>query len=52
MGSGFGGMVFALLTGEVLVRSSYKPILIAFGIMPFVSAAILLFVTTQPARSR
>jgi ACS family hexuronate transporter-like MFS transporter len=48
MGSGFGGMVFTLLTGEVLVRFSYTPIFFGFGIMPLVSAAILIFVTTRP----
>jgi ACS family hexuronate transporter-like MFS transporter len=41
MGSGFGGMVFALLTGAVVDRFSYKPVFVAFGIMPMVCAAIL-----------
>jgi MFS transporter, ACS family, hexuronate transporter len=46
MGSGFGGMVFTLLTGEVLVRFSYTPVFFGFGIMPLICVAILLFVTT------
>jgi ACS family hexuronate transporter-like MFS transporter len=49
MGSGFGGMLFTLLTGEVLVRFSYVPVFVGFGLMPLVSAAILVLLTT-PAR--
>lgn len=41
MGSGFGGMVFALLTGAVIDHFSYVPVFIGFGIMPLVCAAIL-----------
>jgi MFS transporter, ACS family, hexuronate transporter len=53
MGSGFGGMVFTLLTGEALVHFSYKPVFFGFGIMPLICMAILLSVTTRsPARVR
>jgi len=41
MGSGFGGMVFALLTGLMVDRFSYTPVFIGFGIMPLVCTAIL-----------
>ena len=41
MGSGFGGMVFTLLTGWVIDRFSYTPAFIGFGILPLVCAAIL-----------
>ena len=41
MGSGFGGMVFALLTGLVIDRFSYLPVFIGFGIMPLLCAGIL-----------
>jgi ACS family hexuronate transporter-like MFS transporter len=52
MGSGFGGMAFTLLTGEVLVRFSYKPVFFGFGLMPLICAAVLLLLTTRsPATS-
>jgi MFS transporter, ACS family, hexuronate transporter len=41
MGSGFGGMIFALLTGLLVDRFSYTPVFIGFGLMPLVCAAIL-----------
>jgi ACS family hexuronate transporter-like MFS transporter len=41
MGSGFGGMVFALLTGLVIDRFSYLPVFIGFGLMPLVCAGII-----------
>lgn len=41
MGPGFGGMVFALLTGAVIDHFSYVPVFIGFGIMPLACAAIL-----------
>ncbi len=41
MGSGFGGMLFALLTGWVVDHISYVPVFIGFGIMPLVSALII-----------
>jgi MFS transporter, ACS family, hexuronate transporter len=52
MGSGFGGMLFTLLTGEVLVRFSYVPVFFGFGLMPLICAVILVFVTStaRPAK--
>ncbi len=41
MGSGFGGMIFALLTGWVLDHFSYVPVFVGFGLLPLVSASIL-----------
>ena len=41
MGSGFGGMVFALLTGLVVDRFSFVPVFIGFGLMPLVCVGIL-----------
>jgi ACS family hexuronate transporter-like MFS transporter len=41
MGSGFGGMIFALLTGLVIDRFSFLPVFIGFGLMPLVCAGII-----------
>jgi ACS family hexuronate transporter-like MFS transporter len=41
LGSGFGGMVFALTTGWVIDHYSYVPVFFGFGLMPLVCAAIL-----------
>lgn len=45
MGSGFGGMIFALITGAVVDHFSYAPVFIGFGIMPLICAAILWTLT-------
>jgi MFS transporter, ACS family, hexuronate transporter len=41
MGSGFGGMLFTLITGWVVDHYSYTPVFIGFGIMPLLCAGIL-----------
>ena len=41
MGSGFGGMIFALLTGLVIDHFSFVPVFIGFGIMPLLCAGII-----------
>jgi len=41
MGSGFGGMIFALLTGLVIDHFSFVPVFVGFGIMPLVCAGII-----------
>jgi ACS family hexuronate transporter-like MFS transporter len=41
MGSGFGGMIFALLTGLVIDRFSFLPVFVGFGLMPLVCAGII-----------
>jgi ACS family hexuronate transporter-like MFS transporter len=43
MGSGFGGMVFTLLTGWVVDHFSYVPAFIGFGLTPLMCAAIIWF---------
>jgi ACS family hexuronate transporter-like MFS transporter len=51
MGSGFGGMVYAPITGWVIDRYSYVPVFFAFGLMPLLSAAIL-WTLLGPIRDR
>ena len=41
MGSGFGGMVFSLITGWAVDSFSFVPVFFGFGLMPLVCAAIL-----------
>jgi ACS family hexuronate transporter-like MFS transporter len=41
MGSGFGGMLFTLITGWVVDHYSYTPVFIGFGIIPLICALIL-----------
>lgn len=36
MGSGFGGMVFALITGWLVQRYSFVPVFLLFGLIPLV----------------
>jgi ACS family hexuronate transporter-like MFS transporter len=41
MGSGFGGMIFTLITGWVVDHYSYTPVFIGFGIVPLICALIM-----------
>lgn len=41
MGSGFGGMLFTLITGWAVDHFSYVPVFIGFGILPLICASIL-----------
>jgi ACS family hexuronate transporter-like MFS transporter len=41
MGSGFGGMLFTLITGWVVDHHSYTPVFFGFGVMPLICALIL-----------
>lgn len=41
MGSGFGGMLFTLITGWVVDHYSYTPLFIGFGLLPLICATIL-----------
>lgn len=41
MGSGFGGMVFTLITGWAIDHYSYVPVFFGFGIMPLICALII-----------
>lgn len=42
MGSGFGGMIFSLITGQIVAAWSYVPVFIGFGLMPLLTTLILL----------
>jgi len=42
MGAGFGGMVFVLATGWIVDHYSFVPAFIMFGLIPLVSASIVL----------
>ena len=42
MGSGFGGMIFSLVTGWIVDHYSFVPAFILFGLIPLVSASIVL----------
>jgi MFS transporter, ACS family, hexuronate transporter len=44
MGSGFGGMVFALATGWLVDRYSYAPVFIGFGSIPILALLIIWFI--------
>jgi ACS family hexuronate transporter-like MFS transporter len=52
MGSGFGGMLFTLITGYVVQRYSYTPVFFGFGVLPLICASILwlLMGELKPAR--
>ena len=41
MGSGFGGMLFTLITGWVVDHYSYTPVFIGFGLLPLICTTIL-----------
>ena len=41
MGSGFGGMLFTLITGWLVDHYSYTPVFFVFGLLPLVFTAIL-----------
>ena len=43
MGSGFGGMFFALVTGWLVDHYSFKPAFVLFGLTPIVSACLIWF---------
>jgi ACS family hexuronate transporter-like MFS transporter len=51
MGSGFGGMVFTLITGWVVEHYSYTPVFFGFGVLPLICASIL-WVFAGPLRQR
>ena len=54
MGSGFGGMVFVLLTGWLVDRYSFAPVFVVFGTIPMIALLIIWFVSgpLQPALAR
>jgi MFS transporter, ACS family, aldohexuronate transporter len=50
MGAGFGGMLFALITGWVVDHYSYTPVFIGFGLMPLI-CALMLWTLLGPLRA-
>ncbi len=44
VGSGIGGMVFALATGWVVDHYSYMPAFLGFGLMPLIALGIVWFI--------
>jgi MFS transporter, ACS family, hexuronate transporter len=44
LGSGVGGMVFALATGWLVDHYSYAPVFVGFGLLPIVALFIIWFV--------
>ncbi len=49
MGSGFGGMVFSLVTGWLVDHYSFRPVFALFGTLPIIAAALIW---TLPRTSR
>jgi len=41
MGSGFGGMVFSLVTGWLVDHYSFKPAFVLFGLTPIIAGALI-----------
>ena len=41
MGSGFGGMVFSLITGSLVEHWSFTPVFILFGVTPLIAATLV-----------
>ncbi|HEV2273312.1 MAG TPA: MFS transporter [Acidobacteriaceae bacterium] len=41
MGSGFGGMMFSLITGWLVDHYSFKPVFALFGFTPIIAAALI-----------
>ena len=51
MGSGFGGMLFTLITGWAVEHYSYTPVFIGFGLIPLLCATILWTLTKSPEQA-
>lgn len=51
MGSGFGGMVFSLLTGWLVDRYSFVPAFFAFGLIPLLAASIVFTLPHRPRQA-
>jgi ACS family hexuronate transporter-like MFS transporter len=41
MGSGFGGMLFSLVTGWLVDHYSYRPVFVLFGLIPIIAAILV-----------
>jgi ACS family hexuronate transporter-like MFS transporter len=44
MGSGFGGMMFVLITGWLVDHFSFAPVFVGFGSIPMIALLIIWFV--------
>src|SRR4029077_7289778 len=47
MDSGFGGMLFTLITGWLVDHYSYTPVFIGFGLLPLICATILWLLVSE-----
>src|SRR5581483_1291529 len=47
VGSGFGGMLFALLTGWIVQRYSFSTAFVLFGLLPLVAAILVWFLPSH-----
>jgi len=52
MGAGFGGMIFAPLTGWIIDHFSYVSVFAGFGLMPLVCVLLLWTLAGPAARSK
>lgn len=50
MGSGFGGMFFALVTGWLVDHYSFKPAFVLFGLTPIIAALLIWWLPRTIAR--
>ena len=47
VGSGFGGMLFALVTGWIVQRHSFSPAFVLFGLLPALAGILVWFLPTE-----
>lgn len=47
VGAGFGGMLFALVTGWIVQRYSFSPAFVLFGFLPLVAAVLIWLLPNQ-----
>jgi len=52
VGSGFGGMLFALVTGWIVQRHSFSPAFVLFGLLPVLAGILVWFLPTESGISR
>jgi MFS transporter, ACS family, hexuronate transporter len=50
MGSGFGGMIFSLITGWLVEHYSFRPVFVLFGVIPVISAWLVWTLPRQAYR--
>ena len=52
MGSGFGGMLFSLVTGWLVDHYSYRPVFVLFGLLPIIAATLVWLLPRSVALER